>query len=100
MIAMARMVQRGQTMFTEAIRIEARDDGIYYVVTPSNQSETEFKLVEHAGWQALFVSETNRTPHTIGYRLQPDGSLFAWTENEQDGREWKEFFPKQPSVLD
>ncbi len=99
MIGMSRMVQRGATSFTEGLRLEQRADGIYYIVRPSEQTTSEYRLVEHAGRQAVFVSASNRTPHTLGYRLLPNGGLMAWTENEQGGREWKEFFPMRPDSL-
>ncbi len=99
MVGMARMVQDGATAFTEALRIEQRQDGIVYVATPSNQPTTEFLLVEHTGWQAVFSNPAHKTPSTIGYRLQPDGSLMAWIENEVDGQIQREFFPKTRAAL-
>ena len=99
MLGMSRMVRAGQTMFTESVRIEERGGRIVYVVTPSGLPTVEFLLIEHGGWQALFQNPNNAAPHTIGYRLQPDGSLLSWTVTDKDGQEVKEFFPKEPASL-
>ncbi len=87
-------------MFVESGCIEERNGRIVYVVKPSHLPPAEFMLVEHGAWQALFSNPANAVPHTIGYRLQPDGSLLGWTVSQRDGVDEKEFFPKEPSSLD
>lgn len=99
MIGMSRMVRADTTMFDEMVRIEERDGRIVYIVKPSKLPTAEFMLVEHGAWQALFSNPANAVPHTIGYRLQPDGVLLAWTISRRGGVDEKEFFPKEVSTL-
>ena len=100
LVGMSRMVQGGRTLFTESIRIEERGGRIVYVVQPSNAAAAEFLLVEHGGWQAVFQNPDHPSPHTIGYRLQPDGTLLGWTVSNNGSVDEKEFFPKSPASLD
>jgi hypothetical protein len=96
MVGMSRLVAGGATIFTEAIRIETRQDGIFYVAHPSGQGEDSFRLTRLEAGLVAFTNPAHRSPHTIAYRLESDGSLLAWVENEDGTREE---FPMRRSTL-
>lgn len=83
-IGMGRTVKGGKTVDWEFMRIEQRDDGIYFVAKPrANPAETDFKLIRSisnlggAGAYAEFIFENKAHdfPQRVIYR--PAGDKLA-----------------------
>jgi hypothetical protein len=73
MNGLARTTQNGQTVFHEALRIEARNGGaIAYVVSPSGQEGAEFMLVSTDGRRATFENLEHDYPQRIVYERDGD----------------------------
>ena len=84
-----RTVSGGVTKQHEQLRIEYRDDGIFYVATPSGQETTQFKLTESGPSHAVFQNLQHDYPKRITYtrkgstltvRIQgtPDQRVSEW----------------------
>lgn len=80
MLGMGRTIKDGRTMFFEYLRIESRDDGIYYVAHPAARPGTDFKLTSFDAGQATFENPTHDFPKRIRYRRESDGSITAITD--------------------
>jgi hypothetical protein len=99
------MVGAGHTVLQDTtedydyLRLEARDDGVYYVNLPSGQKETAFKLTGTAaddkeGAQSFtFTNATDTFPKRIVYRRGSEGWLYASIEGTIDGKERKVTYP-------
>jgi hypothetical protein len=74
----------GKTSF-EYLRIEEREDGIFYVASPQGGASTAFALVELSAGRALFENPQHDFPRRILYELEPDGTLRAHIEGQVDG---------------
>jgi hypothetical protein len=70
-----------RTQDYEYLRLEARPDGVYYVVVPSGEKESAFKLGtvgESTGRTAYtFESQRDEFPQRIVYMRGSDGWLYA-----------------------
>lgn len=85
MIGMSRTVAGGKTREHEFLLIGEREDGVYYIASPSGQKETSFKLVTLADDEAVFENPEHDFPQRIIYRrLSPD-SLHARIEGMSKG---------------
>jgi hypothetical protein len=83
MIGMARAVVGGKTAAFEFLRIETREDGIYYVAQPQGRCPaTPFKLVSLDAGEAVFANPEHDFPKRIRYRRGPDGTLIARVEGD------------------
>ena len=69
MLGMGRTVSGGKTAEFEFLRIEQRDDGIYYVAQPNGQCPaTDFKLTRTTGQEVVFENPTHDFPKRIIYK--------------------------------
>jgi hypothetical protein len=87
LIGMSRTVTRGRTAEFEFLRIEARDDGIYYVAQPGGRPPVDFKLASDSARELVFVNP-GQADHVkqIVYRREEDGGVTARIEGEDGGR--------------
>ena len=78
MLGMSRTVAGAKTAEFEFLRIEQRDDGIYYVAQPKGRCPaTDFKLTRVTGQEAVFENPTHDFPKRIIYRRTADDALTA-----------------------
>jgi len=78
MLGMSRTVAGNRTAEFEYLRIEQREDGIYYVAQPKGRCPaTDFKLTRHAAQEAVFENPQHDFPKRIVYRKMADDSLTA-----------------------
>jgi Domain of unknown function (DUF6265) len=78
MLGMSRTVAGGKTAEFEFLRIEQREDGIYYVAQPKGRCPaTDFKLTRVASQEAVFENPQHDFPKRIVYRKTADDSLTA-----------------------
>ena len=90
-------VLQDKTQDFEYMRIEARLDGIYYVVAPSGKAETAFKLAtitdDGHGTEFTFANGVDEFPQRIVYRRGGEGWLYASVEGKLNGEERKVIYP-------
>lgn len=86
LLGMGRTLADGRTVSFEFLRIEWRDDGVYYVAQPRGRPQTDFKLVRWDGAQAVFENPTHDFPQRVLYRRNADGSVDARIEGLRNGR--------------
>ena len=78
MIGIGRTVVGDKTAEFEFLRIEQRDDDIYYVANPNgNCPQTDFKLTRLTPQEVIFENPTHDFPKRVMYRKNSDGSLLA-----------------------
>ena len=78
MIGMGRTLARDKTYEFEYLRIEQREDGIYYVAHPKGQCPgTDFKLTRASATEAVFENPQHDFPKRIIYRKTGDDALAA-----------------------
>lgn len=82
MIGMSRTVKNGKTVEFEYLRIQQRDDGIFYIAQPGGRPATEFKLTSASESEWIFENLQHDFPKRIRYRRNADGSLRARVEDE------------------
>lgn len=75
--------------FFENLRIEAREDGIYYVASPKGEGTTAFKLTEASANRAVFENPEHDFPQKIIY-VRTDDRLEAEVGAMKNG-EWSSF---------
>ena len=95
MMGMARNIQGGKVREYEftLLRQEANGD-IFYVASPSKQTETSFKLTSLRDGAAVFENPQHDFPKKIVYARQPDGSLLAAIEGPgRDGKPRRVEYP-------
>lgn len=81
MLGMSRTVAKGRVVEQEFIQIREGPGGdLFYIALPSRQKEATFKLLSQTDTGVVFENKEHDFPQTIGYRLNPDGSLLAWIE--------------------
>ena len=85
MLGLYRKVRTSGKVSFEYLRLERREDGIYYVANPDGQPEASFKLIESKPGRAVFENPDHDFPTRIIYVLESDGSLTARIEGEIDG---------------
>ncbi len=91
-------VMQGRTLAFEYLRIEARDDGIYYVAAPSGQKETAFKFVDvktdvSGSPSYTFANPAHEFPQRIVYRRGSEGWLYATVEGKVGGADRNVTYP-------
>jgi hypothetical protein len=94
LIGMSRTVARGRTAEFEFLRIEARDDGIYFVAQPGGRPPVDFKLASDSARELVFVNP-GHADHLkqIVYRRGDDGGVTVRIEGEDGGRAFAMDFP-------
>jgi hypothetical protein len=95
MLGMSRTIASGKTVEFEFLRLEQRDDAIYYVAHPKARSPgTDFKLTRLTSDEAVFENPQHDFPKRIVYRKNADGSLTASIDGGEGTR--SRSFPFQP----
>ena len=97
MMGMARNVQAGKVREYEftLLRQEANGD-IFYVASPSKQSQAVFKLTSLRDGEAVFENPQHDFPKKIVYARQADGSMLAAIEGPgRDGKPRRIEYPYQ-----
>lgn len=84
MVGVSREMRPDGRQYFEFLRIEVRDDGIFYVAQPQGGTEVHFTLVETGPQRALFTSPMHDFPHTIEYSRSGD-TLRARLEGVEKG---------------
>ena len=92
MLGVARTIKGDRAVAFEFLRIEFRQDGVFYVAQPGGRPKTEFKLTASDGQSATFENPEHDHPKLIRYSRGADGSLKA----ELDGAEGKQAFLFKP----
>ncbi|MDJ0835795.1 MAG: DUF6265 family protein [Acidobacteriota bacterium] len=79
--------------FFEYLRIEVREDGIYYVASPKGRGATSFSYTSGGKNRAVFENPDHDYPKRITYSLDPEGRLVARIDNGEDNdpkaRSWR-----------
>jgi len=72
-LGMGRTVKNGKTTGWEYMRIEQRDDGIYLVSRPKeNTEDTAFKMISSTASEFVFENKLHDYPQRIIYKVQGD----------------------------
>lgn len=97
MLGMARNIQGGKVREYEFTLLRQDPDGdIFYVASPSQQTETAFKLTSLRDGEAVFENPQHDFPKKIVYARQADGSLLAAIEGPgSDGKPRRVEYPFQ-----
>jgi Domain of unknown function (DUF6265) len=78
MLGMSRTLAGSRTVEFEFLRIEQREDGIYYVAQPKGRCPaTDFKLTRAGAQEAVFENPQHDFPKRIIYRKTAEDSLTA-----------------------
>lgn len=95
MMGMARNIQAGKVREYEFTLLRQEPNGdIFYVASPSKQTETSFKLTSLRGGEAVFENPQHDFPKKIVYARQADGSLLAAIEGPgRDGKPRRVEYP-------
>ena len=81
MLGMSREVARGKVVAHEFTQIREGPGGeLFFVALPSRQKEATFKVLSQTNTETVFENKEHDFPQTIGYRLNPDGTVLAWIE--------------------
>lgn len=82
-------IRNGDTVFTEKLRIEKTNDGIFYVADVKHNPEpVKFKLTLSTENEAVFENPLHDFPQKITYR-QEEGKLHAFIEGPGKDGQWK-----------
>ena len=83
MLGLSRTVAGGRTYEFEYLRIEQRQDGIYYVAHPKARCPgTDFKLTSLTTTEAVFENPAHDFPKRVTYRKTAEGSIVASVDGE------------------
>jgi hypothetical protein len=78
MLGLSRTVAGGRTYEFEYLRIEQREDGIYYVAHPKARCPgTDFKMTRLSTTEVVFENPAHDFPKRITYRKTAEGSIVA-----------------------
>lgn len=81
MLGMSRTVAKGKVVEHEFVQIREGPGGeLFFVALPSRQKEATFKALSQTDTETVFENKEHDFPQTIGYRLNPDGTVLAWIE--------------------
>jgi len=87
MLGMGRTVKDGRTSDYEYMRIEQRDDGIYFVAKPlANTTETSFKMKSLQPGIVIFENLAHDFPQRVIYNFSKADSLTARIEGTMNGK--------------
>lgn len=87
---------KGDTLFTEKLRMLSRNDTIWYMPTISNQNngkEVSFKGRELTANKIVFENPEHDFPQRIVYEHTSDTTVLAYIEGTKDGKYKKEEYP-------
>jgi hypothetical protein len=88
MLGVSRTIVSGKTVAFEFLRIEAREDGVFYVAQPNGRPPTDFKLTRVSAGEAVFENPQHDHPKIIRYRLS-EGELVAAVEGDEGNQEFR-----------
>jgi hypothetical protein len=92
-LGMGRTVKDGKTTGWEFMRIEKRDDGLYFVSRPKeNAEETAFKLIRSTLGELVFENKEHDFPQRVIYKLQGE-KMTGRIEGTMNGKERGIDFP-------
>jgi hypothetical protein len=92
-LGMGRTVKNGRTTDWEYMRIDEREDGLYFVARPrANNEETSFKLISTAPNSFVFENKSHDFPQRVIYKVQGD-ALTGRIEGLNNGKEMGIDFP-------
>jgi len=77
MVGMGRETSGKKMAFFEYLRIEQREDGLFYVAQPRGKSPTDFKLTTKTSSSLKFENPQHDFPKTIEYEKRPNNSLLV-----------------------
>ena len=81
MLGMSRTVAKGKVVEHEFTQIREGPGGeLFFVALPSRQKEAAFKALSQTDTETVFENKEHDFPQTVGYRLNPDGTVLAWIE--------------------
>ena len=86
MLGMARTVAGGKTAAFEQMRIEEVDGRLIFTAVPSGQGEASFTAIELTDSKVTFENLKHDFPNRVIYRKQPDGSVIARIEGNQEDK--------------
>jgi len=81
-----RTIVAGKTVAFEFLRIETREDGIFYVAQPGGPPPTDFKLTRLGKQEVVFENPEHDFPQRIVYRKNANGGLDARVEGQEKGK--------------
>lgn len=88
MMGMSRTIAGSRTAEFEYLRIEQRDDAIYYVAQPKGRCPaTDFKLTRVTSNEAVFENPSHDFPKRIIYKKTGDDSLTASIDGGEGTRQ-------------
>lgn len=80
-LGMSREVAKGKVVAHEFMQIREGSGGeLFFMALPSRQKEAAFKVLSQTDTETVFENKEHDFPQTIGYRLNPDGTVLAWIE--------------------
>lgn len=83
------LVDAGDTIFSEVLKLENRDGKVFYVPIIADQNNGEevlFKLISSAENRFVFENKEHDFPQRIIYQQLPGDSLYARVEGEVKGK--------------
>jgi hypothetical protein len=97
MVGVSHTVIGDRTQNFEYLRLEARPDGVRYVVAPSGTGETAFRLASETrdGDDLIFTfsNPVDVFPQTLIYRRGAKGWLYAHVEGKANATEQRVIYP-------
>ena len=92
-LGIGRTVKDGKTTGWEYMRIEKRDDGLYFVSRPKeNAEDTSFKLIRSTASEFVFENTEHDFPQRVIYKLQGE-KMTGRIEGTMNGKERGIDFP-------
>jgi hypothetical protein len=90
-------IQNGDTVFSEAVELIRKKDGVYYIVSfpGQNVEPVSFKMIANNPW--TFENKANDFPQRIIYKPLKSDSLHAWIEGSIKGKEQRVDFKMKRS---
>lgn len=94
-LGVGRTVRAGKTVDHEFMRIEQRDDGVFFIAKPkANPTETEFKLKCSNATEAVFENLNHDFPQRVIYKFSSN-ALTGRIEGTRNGKTSAIDFPYQ-----
>lgn len=82
------VIVKGDTVFSERVTIEVKDSILVYRVVIGKNDPVLFKLIAADEQSVSFSNPQHDFPQNIAYKLQPDGSLYAYVDG-MNGKQYK-----------
>jgi hypothetical protein len=99
MVGAGQVVMQGRTIDYQYLRMEARDDGVHYVIFGENGQHADFRLAsiarDEANEATVFTFERpgGAFPQRVVYRRATKGWLYASVEGTLSGKERNVIYP-------